>query len=400
MCAGFGMLGLAGVLGPRIARRGQRRAGAALRAAGEARHLPVHERRAVARRHVRSQAGAGEIRGPAARAASSTRRARAPASCRRRSRSRSTARAASRSARRCRTSRSVIDDCCVIRSMHTDVPNHEPALLRCTPATCSRSARRWARGCSTASAPRTRTCPATSCCGPARRSSSARRCGATASCPREYQATSVLTADMAVDKLRRQHPQPAPRPRRAARAARPARAAEPPAPRAARRRRRARRRRSRRWRPPSTCSARRWRRSTSAASPQRVREAYGDTPFARSCLLARRLVEDGVRFVTVYYTSTDNQPWDTHADHNDAPSEALRRRRPRHRRADHRPEAARPAGRHAGHLGRRVRPHALRREPRQGQSRPRPPPHRLLDAAGRRRRQGRHSPTARPTSSA
>jgi hypothetical protein len=27
----------------------------------------------------------------------------------------------------------VIDDCCVIRSMHTDVPNHEPALLQmCT----------------------------------------------------------------------------------------------------------------------------------------------------------------------------------------------------------------------------------------------------------------------------
>src|SRR6185436_10546709 len=24
----------------------------------------------------------------------------------------------------------VIDDCCVIRSMHTDVPNHEPALLQ------------------------------------------------------------------------------------------------------------------------------------------------------------------------------------------------------------------------------------------------------------------------------
>jgi len=25
---------------------------------------------------------------------------------------------------------SLIDDCCVIRSMHTDVPNHEPALLQ------------------------------------------------------------------------------------------------------------------------------------------------------------------------------------------------------------------------------------------------------------------------------
>jgi uncharacterized protein (DUF1501 family) len=44
---------------------------------------------------------------------------------------------------------------------------------------------------------------------------------------------------------------------------------------------------------------------------------YGTSAFARSCLLARRLVEDGVRFVTVYYTSDDNQPWDTHQNHNE-----------------------------------------------------------------------------------
>jgi hypothetical protein len=51
--------------------------------------------------------------------------------------------------------------------------------------------------------------------------------------------------------------------------------------------------------------------------PEHVRRMYGDTTFARSCLLARRLVEDGVRFVTVYYTSDkDNQPWDTHANHD------------------------------------------------------------------------------------
>ena len=51
--------------------------------------------------------------------------------------------------------------------------------------------------------------------------------------------------------------------------------------------------------------------------PEHIREKYGDTTFARSCLLARRLVEDGVRFVTVYYTSdSNNQPWDTHSDHD------------------------------------------------------------------------------------
>jgi uncharacterized protein (DUF1501 family) len=51
--------------------------------------------------------------------------------------------------------------------------------------------------------------------------------------------------------------------------------------------------------------------------PEHVRKMYGDTTFARSCLLARRLVEDGVRFVTVYYTAdSNNQPWDTHSDHD------------------------------------------------------------------------------------
>jgi hypothetical protein len=51
--------------------------------------------------------------------------------------------------------------------------------------------------------------------------------------------------------------------------------------------------------------------------PQQIREMYGDSTFAKSCLLARRLVEDGVRFVTIYYTNNkNNQPWDTHSDHD------------------------------------------------------------------------------------
>ena len=51
------------------------------------------------------------------------------------------------------------------------------------------------------------------------------------------------------------------------------------------------------------------RRSTSAAEPDKVRERYGRTPFGQSCLLARRLVEAGVQFVTV----TDGG-WDTHTE--------------------------------------------------------------------------------------
>jgi hypothetical protein len=45
-----------------------------------------------------------------------------------------------------------------------------------------------------------------------------------------------------------------------------------------------------------------------------TREMYGTGHFANGCLLARRLVERGVRFVQVYYGN--GQPWDTHAGHD------------------------------------------------------------------------------------
>ncbi len=43
-----------------------------------------------------------------------------------------------------------------------------------------------------------------------------------------------------------------------------------------------------------------------------TRERYGEGDFALGCLLARRLVERGVRVVQVYYGNS--QPWDTHED--------------------------------------------------------------------------------------
>ncbi|MFO0820362.1 MAG: DUF1501 domain-containing protein [Pirellulales bacterium] len=45
-----------------------------------------------------------------------------------------------------------------------------------------------------------------------------------------------------------------------------------------------------------------------------VRALYGSSAYANSCLLARRLVERGVRFVQIYYGN--GQPWDTHRNHN------------------------------------------------------------------------------------
>ena len=52
--------------------------------------------------------------------------------------------------------------------------------------------------------------------------------------------------------------------------------------------------------------------------PHEIREAYGRTTYGQSCLLARRLVESGVRFVSVYFAqsiggrSKTSGGWDTH----------------------------------------------------------------------------------------
>ena len=46
--------------------------------------------------------------------------------------------------------------------------------------------------------------------------------------------------------------------------------------------------------------------------PEKIRARYGDTDFGRGCLMSLRLVEKGVRMVQVYYGN--NQPWDNHDD--------------------------------------------------------------------------------------
>jgi hypothetical protein len=54
-----------------------------------------------------------------------------------------------------------------------------------------------------------------------------------------------------------------------------------------------------------------------SAEPAKLRDAYGRTTYGQGCLLARRLVEAGVRFVTVYFAASiggGGPPggWDTH----------------------------------------------------------------------------------------
>ena len=46
--------------------------------------------------------------------------------------------------------------------------------------------------------------------------------------------------------------------------------------------------------------------------PEAVRQRYGEGDFARGCLIARRLIERGVRMVQVYFGNF--QPWDNHDD--------------------------------------------------------------------------------------
>ncbi|HEX4130863.1 MAG TPA: DUF1501 domain-containing protein [Pirellulales bacterium] len=56
--------------------------------------------------------------------------------------------------------------------------------------------------------------------------------------------------------------------------------------------------------------------------PEKLRDRYGRTTYGQSCLLARRLVEAGVKFVNVYFASgiggqsTTDGGWDTHGFNN------------------------------------------------------------------------------------
>src|SRR5262245_35038300 len=59
-----------------------------------------------------------------------------------------------------------------------------------------------------------------------------------------------------------------------------------------------------------------------SAEPEKLRDRYGRHTYGQSCLLARRLVEAGVKFVTVYFDdsiggqSTTDGGWDTHGFNN------------------------------------------------------------------------------------
>ncbi len=90
--------------------------------------------------------------------------------------------------------------------------------------------------------------------------------------------------------------------------------------------------------------------------------------YAYNCLMARRLAERGVRFTQVFLRG-----WDHHGVPAGQHPATGQSGRSAHGRAAQGPQAKGHARRHAGGLGRRVRPHGLQPgHPHQGQLRPRP----------------------------
>ena len=159
---------------------------------------------------------------------------------------------------------------------------------------------------------------------------------------------------------------------------------------------------SSRSRPPSACSAKRPRRSTCREKPTPRSQLYGlergsTGGFGWQCLVARRLAERGVRFIELIDTGSSNN-WDSHGNMQDHVA-AGQERRPG------RSPALLTDLKQRGMLDDTlvVWTTEFGRTPYHEQADahgPRASPPGVLVLAGRRRRQGRHRPTARPTSTA
>jgi hypothetical protein len=208
------------------------------------------------------------------------------------------------------------DDLCVIRSMHTDVPNHEPGLLLMSGGhqqPIRPSLGSWVSyglGTENENLPAfVALCPGLPVVGP--------QLWSNAFLPGEHQGTSVDTNDLRVDSLVKnlRHPRLSREEQRRQldllaklnglhKAQREDDAALEAQIRA------------------MELAFQMQREAADAfdvsREPEPVRERYGKSVFGQSCLLARRLCEHGVRFVQVYYVNkNDKQPWDTHAGNDD-----------------------------------------------------------------------------------
>jgi hypothetical protein len=213
----------------------------------------------------------------------------------------------------------VIDECCVIRSMKTDTPNHEPALLQMHTGNLQPIRPSIGSWLLYGVGSENENLPGYVVLRPSHKIVVGPALWSNSFLPAQYQATTVFTMDMAVEKL----------------------VANIKNPSLAREEQRqqldllgqlnkihlTRRQNDAQLEAQIKTMETAFRMQQEAMTtfdisrePQSVRKMYGQSTFARSVLLARRLVEDGVRFVTVYYTDagpSGTQPWDTHKKHDE-----------------------------------------------------------------------------------
>ena len=210
----------------------------------------------------------------------------------------------------------VIDDCCVIRSMRTDVPNHEPALIQMHTGNLQPIRPSFGSWLLYGLGTENENLPGYVVLRPSTQIVVGPALWSNSFLPAEFQAANVITKDMAVDKLVANIRNPA----------------------LSRDKQREqldligklndihlrRRDGDAELEGQIKTMETAFRMQSEAMEifdigrePESVRQAYGDSPFARSCLLARRLAEGGVRCTTVYYTTTGTQPWDTHTNHDE-----------------------------------------------------------------------------------
>ena len=275
---------------------------AALRRQGQAGRPPVHERRAVAGRHVRSQAAAGQVRRQAAARPTCAPSARPARRCARRSSSRKYGQSgievselfAKTAAARRRHVRHPLD--ARRRAQSRAVADADE--LRRRPAA---AAEHGLVGHLRPGHARTRTCPASSPCVPAAIRSWRRRTGESAFLPGAYQGTYIDTQHTDVEKLIENIRNTRHVADRAAAAARPACGSSTSGT-----CEHAQQRRAARSAHPVVraglphADARRPTRSTSAASRSTSASCTATGMHGRQLLIARRLLERGVRFVQVW----------------------------------------------------------------------------------------------------
>ena len=209
----------------------------------------------------------------------------------------------------------IIDDCCIIRSMHTDVPNHEPALLAMHTGNLQPIRPSYGSWLLYGLGTVNENLPGYIVLRPSNQIVVGPALWSNGFLPAEYQATSVLTSDMKVEKLLADIRNPL--------VTRDEQREELDLLAQLNQRHLAERQgdqdlegQIRAMETAFQMQREAMRTFDIGLETDATRELYGNSPFARSCLLARRLLEDGVRCVTVYYTATGTQPWDTHSNHN------------------------------------------------------------------------------------